>query len=262
MRGAAVVTILAVLVVLLASITAVTALLAVVGHRVNALRIPGTGRPKPLGRGMSYRWSRGVQHRPVLGTVAGIAAFVLLTLPMTTLHFGFPDSGNPLSGFQDRRAYDMTAEAFGKGSNGPLLLVAQLPGKNETAALDGLTGALTSTPGVASVSPVGVSPDGSTAIVTVVPTTGPQDSATDDLVYDLRDQVIPDAVRGSGLRVLTGGVTATAIDSTQDVAKRLPVLIGGAIGLSMLLLIAFRSFAVAIKAAVLQFAPHAEDLGP
>ena len=258
MRGAAVVTILAVLVVLAASITAVPALLAVVGHRINALRIPGTGRTrsaaraKPAGRGMAYRWSRGVQRRPVLGAVAGVGLLILLALQMTTLHFGFPDSGNSQAGFQDRRAYDMTAQAFGKGSNGPLLLVAQLPAKNETSALDGLARTLDSTPGIASVSPASVSPDGSTAIVTVVPTTGPQDSRTDDLVHSLRDRVIPQAVHGSDLRVLIGGITATGIDSTQDVAKRLPLLIAGVIGLSMLLLlIAFRSVAVAIKAAVL-----------
>jgi RND superfamily putative drug exporter len=262
MRGAAVVTILAVLVVLLASITAVPALLAVLGRRINALRLPGSGRAKPAGQGLAYRWSRNVQRRPVLGAVVGVLALVLLALPIATLHFGFPDSSNSAIGSQDRRAYDLATQAFGQGSNGPLLLVAQLPVRNETSVLDGLTSALTSTPGVASVSPAGLSPDGSTAVMTVVPTTGPQDSATDDLVHHLRESVIPDAVRGSDLRVHVGGITATAIDSTQDVAGRLPMLVAGVIGLSMLLLlIAFRSIAVAIKAAVLNLLSIAAAYG-
>jgi RND superfamily putative drug exporter len=262
MRGAAVVTIVAVLVVMLAAVTAVPALLGVVGVRINALRIPGVGRTTSPGRGLAYRWSRIIQRRPVLGAVAGVTILVLLALPMVTLHFGFPDSGNSPAGNQDRRAYDLAAQAFGKGSNGPLLLAAQLPVKGETKALDGLKAALESTPGVASLSPVTVSPDGTAAILSVVPTTGPQDSATDDLVHRLRQDVIPAAVRGSGVQVHVGGVTATAIDSTQDVTKRLPLLVIGVVGLSMLVLLAaFRSVAIAVKAALMNLLSIAAAYG-
>jgi putative drug exporter of the RND superfamily len=262
MRGAAVVTIVAVLVVMLASITAVPALLGLVGHRVNALRIPGTPRSAVAKRGLAHRWSRSVQRRPVLAAVAGTGILVALAMPLATLHFGFPDSGNSPVGNQDRRTYDIAAQAFGKGSNGPLVLAARLPVNGETKSLDGLRTSLRSTPGVASVSPVSVSPDGSTALLTVVPTTGPQDSATDDLVQRLRDDVIPAAAGSGAPEVHVGGVTATAIDSTQDVAKRLPLLMIGVVGLSMLVLLtAFRSVIVAVKAAVMNLLSIAAAYG-
>ncbi|RKS69329.1 RND superfamily putative drug exporter [Motilibacter peucedani] len=252
MRGAALVTILAVLVVMASAVTAVPALLGAVGTKVNSLRLPGTGR-RPVGHaGIWVRWSRTVQRRPVLGTLAGVGILVLLAAPLLGLRFGFPDSGNSADGTQTRRAYDLAAQGFGKGANGPLLLAAKLPAAGDTAALETLSGSLRTTPGVASVTPVVLSPDRSTAIMTVVPTTGPQDAKTETLVKHLRDSVVPAATASSGTEVHVGGVTASAIDSTSDVVKRLPLLVGGVVGLSMLLLlVAFRSVVVAVKAAVM-----------
>jgi len=107
-------------------------------------------------------------------------------------------------------------------------------------------------PGVASVTPVQLNPAGDTAVFTVVPTTGPQSPTTENLVRDLRDSVLPSATAGTGLTVHVGGVTAAAIDSTSNIAKRIPLLIGGVVLLSMvLLLISFRSVVVAVKAAVM-----------
>ena len=97
---------------------------------------------------------------------------------------------------------------------------------------------------------------------TVVPTTGPQDPATEDLVHTLRDTVLPSATAGTGLDVHVGGVTATSIDSTQNIAKRIPLLIGGVVLLSMLLLlVSFRSVAVALKAAAMNLLSVAAAYG-
>jgi RND superfamily putative drug exporter len=96
----------------------------------------------------------------------------------------------------------------------------------------------------------------------VVPTTGPQDPKTDDLVTALRDDVLPEATAGTGLDVHVGGVTATSIDSTDNIAKRIPLLIGGVVILSMLLLLlSFRSIAVAVKAAVMNLLSVAAAYG-
>jgi putative drug exporter of the RND superfamily len=129
-------------------------------------------------------------------------------------------------------------------------------------ALDQIGAAVAETPGVAAVVPASLNPDGDTAVITVVPTTGPQDSETVDLVTTLRDDVLPQAADGTGVSVHVGGVTATSIDSSDNIAKRLPLLIGGVVLLSMLLLIvSFRSLAVAVKAAVMNLLSVAAAYG-
>ena len=141
-------------------------------------------------------------------------------------------------------------------------MVAELPKSGGQAALDQTTGALRSTSGVAAVTEPAISPDGTTAVFTVIPTTGPQDPKTEDLVHALRDTTLPSATKGTGLTVHVGGVTATSIDSTQNIAKRIPLLIGGVVLLSMLLLlVSFRSVAVAIKAAVMNLLSVAAAYG-
>jgi RND superfamily putative drug exporter len=146
--------------------------------------------------------------------------------------------------------------------NGPLLLVAEVPQGSSEGALDQIGAAVTETPGVAAVVPASLNPEGDTAVITVVPTTGPQDSETVDLVTTLREDVLPQAADGTGVSVHVGGVTATSIDSSDNIAKRLPLLIGGVVLLSMLLLIvSFRSLAVAGKAAVMNLLSVAAAYG-
>jgi RND superfamily putative drug exporter len=156
----------------------------------------------------------------------------------------------------------MLAEGFGAGMNGPLLLVAEVPDGTSTGALDQISAAVAETAGVAGVAPATLNPEGDTAVVTVIPTTGPQDAETVDLVTMLRDDVLPRATDGTGVSVHVGGVTATSIDSSDNIAKRLPLLIGGVVLLSMLLLVAsFRSIAVAMKAAVMNLLSVAAAYG-
>ena len=285
MRGAAVVTIAAVLVVLLAAMTLFPALLGYLGPRIDRLRIPIGLRRKTAGtadvatgsfapsRGW-LRWSRFVQTHRVAGTVTGVAVLLLLASPFLGTRFGFPDAGNDAIGTSGRTAYTLTADAFGPGANGPLLLVAEVPagsaGSADSAdsadsALTRLTSTLAQVPGVAAVTPARLNPAGDTAVLTVVPTTGPQDPATEDLVRHLRDTVLPTATggtAGNGVTVNVGGVTATAIDSTANIVGRIPLLIGGVVLLSMLLLVvAFRSIAVALKAAVMNLLSVAAAYG-
>jgi RND superfamily putative drug exporter len=182
--------------------------------------------------------------------LTGVVALLVVAAPFLDVRFGFPDAGNNREDTSTREAYDLQAEAFGVGSNGPLLMVSELPGRGDTAALEPAMAAISATPGVAAVTPPAVSPSGDTAVFTVVPDTGPQDARTEDLVRDLRDDVLPAATAGTGAEVHVGGVTALSIDSTDNITKRLPLLIGGVVLLSMLLLVvAFRSLAIAVKAA-------------
>jgi putative drug exporter of the RND superfamily len=260
MRGAAVVTIVSVLVVMVAAITLFPALLGYLGRHIERLhlpigrrRVPAVavgGHVEPSPRWMA--WSRFVARRRIAAAAVGVALLLALAAPFLGVRFGFPDAGNNRAGTSTRQAYDTLATGFGPGANGPLLLAVELPAGASAASLDGLTAALRSTPGVQSVSPVTENQAGDTAVLSVVPTTGPQSSTTEKLVHRLRDNVIPAATRGTNLDVHVGGVTAASIDSTSNIAKRIPLLIAGVVLLSMiLLLVSFRSVTVAAKAAVM-----------
>jgi RND superfamily putative drug exporter len=265
MRGAALVTILAV-----ASVTLFPALLGYLGKHVDRLRLPlGHKRPVTMAAGGHVEpsgawlgWSRFVQaHRWVAGAV-GVAILLALASPYLAVRYGFPDAGNNAGDMQTRRAYDLVAEGFGPGSNGPLLVVADLSASGERSVLTDLTSAIGSTDGVVAVTDPQLNPAGDTAVITVVPAGGPQAEATEDLVTTLRDRTLPSAVGGSDVEVHVGGVTAMSIDSTDNIAKRIPLLIGGVVLISMLVLVlSFRSLAIALKAAVMNLLSVAAAYG-
>jgi RND superfamily putative drug exporter len=249
--GLALATSLVVAVVVFASVTVLPALLGFAGHSIDRLRLPWFRHDVDGRRTLSWRWSRVMQRRPLAAGLGALTVLLVLTAPATGLRFGMPDAGNGSRDLTSRRAYDLTAEAFGPGANGPLLVAVDLP-SGATETVDRLASDLQATDGVATVLPPAVNDAGDAAVLTVVPTTGPQDEATEDLVHTLRDRVLPDAVAGTGAEASVGGMTATFIDDSEDTASRLPLLIGGVVLLSFLLLMSvFRSLAVAVKAAVM-----------
>jgi RND superfamily putative drug exporter len=269
MRGAALVTILSVLVVMAASVTLFPALLGYLGKHVDRLRLPlGRRRPVEVAVGGHVNpsrgwlaWSRVVDRHSWLAAILGVGLLLTLASPYLGVRYGFPDAGNNVEQTQTRRAYDMLAEGFGPGMNGPLLVVAELPAGGN-ASPEPLVSAIRSTSGVAAVAEPTVNEAGDTAIITVVPTEGPQAQATEDLVHRLRDVTIPRTLAGTDIQAHVGGVTAVSIDSTDNIAKRIPLLIGGVVLLSMLLLvISFRSIAVALKAAAMNLLSVAAAYG-
>src|SRR5262249_31755283 len=172
--------------------------------------------------------------------------------PFLGVRFGFPDAGNDPASRSTRQAYDMLAEGFGAGANGPLVVVADLAAGADKGLVNRLAGELRSTPGVAAVPPPLLNRAGDPGLLTVTPPTGPQAPATEDLVRTLRADVIPAVTGGAADQVHVGGATATAIDSSSNIAKRIPLLIAGVVALSMLLLLlAFRSIAIPLPAAVI-----------
>ena len=204
LQGVALSASLAVLVVMAASVTLPPALLGFAGRRIDRLRIPGLGRALASGdgRSLSARWSRVVQRRPWTAAIAGAAVLLALSAPLLTLQLGFPDAGNDRRGTTTRAAYDLISRGFGPGANGPLVLAAELP--RTGADLGGLARRLRGVPGVAAVGGPQVNGEGNAALLTVVPTTSPQDSATAALVRRLH-HVLPDALAGTGTRVFVGG---------------------------------------------------------
>ena len=253
LQGIAVAASLAVLVVMVASVTLLPALIRLLGRRIDRLRIPGLGRaPRPGSVTLSERWSRAVQRRPWAAAAAGAAILLALTIPVSGLELGFPDEGNDRAGTTTREAYDLVSRGFGPGANGPLLVAVDLRGADAPAALASLERGLADADGVAFATPPRTNPAGDAAIVTVIPETSPQDSATSALVRDLRDRVVPGAIAGTGATAHVGGVTAAFIDQSDTVSGRLPLFVGAVVLLSfLLLLVAFRAPVIALKAAVM-----------
>jgi RND superfamily putative drug exporter len=249
MYGVALGAIASVLIVMAASVTLLPALLGFARERVNKLRIPGTGRaPADPSRAPAARWGRAVQRRPLVAAVAAVGVLLALAGPALGLRLGFPDAGNDRADTTTRQAYDLMAQGFGAGSAGPLQLVATVGDGADRDRITTLAGELADEPGVATVAAPRFSPAGDTAVLTVVPTTSPQSSQTEDLIHTLRDDVLP----GSGLHVDVGGATAAFVDQGETTASRLPLFIGGVVGLSFLLLMtAFRAPVIAVKAAVM-----------
>jgi len=260
MRGASIATIVAVFIVLAAAVTLLPALLGYFGRSVDRLRLPLRRRPEvqvaPGGHLVPTRrwagWSRFVNRHSIVATVVGVGILLAMALPFLDVRYGFPDAGNDPADKSSRQAYDTVAEGFGPGANGPLLVAADLSSPGDAATVNALVSDIGQTPGVSAAMPAQVNADGTAALVTVIPDSGPQSAATEDLVHKLRDDVIPETTDGSGVEAHVGGVTATNIDSNENVSSRLPYLIGGVIALSMLLLfVSFRSIVIPLTAAVM-----------
>jgi RND superfamily putative drug exporter len=253
LRGLALGAVFAVVMVMVASVTLLPAVLGFAGTRINRLRLPWLGKSDAESQATFwYRWSRQVQHRPWVAASAGLAILVALSIPVFSIELGNSDAGSLPKGSQARVAYDLLSKGFGPGYNGPLLVAAAVNDDAQLASLETLRVKLQSEPGVAFVGPVFPSPSGGAAIMQVLPTTSPQDRATSDLVHRLRDDVIPNAMQGTGVTVSVGGFTAIGIDFSEYLAARLPLFIGAVLGLSfLLLLLVFRSILVPLKAVIM-----------
>ncbi|HEV7771578.1 MAG TPA: MMPL family transporter [Solirubrobacterales bacterium] len=255
MYGVAISAALAVLVVMVASITLLPALLSYLGPNVDRLRIPLLGRSldaKEGGESPAARWSHAVQRRPWTAAIVATAILLALAAPALGMRLGFPDAGNDQPDTMTRQAYDLISEGFGPGANGPLVVAVELPDLGGKAAVAGLVSALREEEGVAYVPAARFNSDGTAAIVTVIPTTSPQDEETSELVDRLRGTVIPAAVGDSGVNVLVGGVNAALEDQSSFITGRMPWFIAGVVGLSfLLLLVAFHSPFISLKAAVM-----------
>jgi RND superfamily putative drug exporter len=253
-RGVAVGIALGVLMTMLASVTLLPALLGFVGRNIDRLGLPHRKRKQGAAReSVWYRWSRVLQHHPWPAAILGFVFLLVLAVPALSMHLGFADAGNRPTTDTTRQAYDLLAKAFGPGFNGPLLLAAKTPGgQADLATLESLRDRIDNTRGVVFASPPQPNADRSAAIMQVFPTTAPQDRSTADLVQRLRDDVVPNALAGSGVDVKVGGLTAAVDDYAQYTASRLPLFIGSVLLLSFLLLmVVFRSLLVPLKAVVM-----------
>jgi RND superfamily putative drug exporter len=240
-----------VLMTMLAALTLLPALLGFAGRNIDRLSLPWAKRHRDPDATPAARWSRAVQRRPLPYALGALALLLALAAPVTELRLGFGDAGLQPADHTARRAYDLLSRGFGPGSNGPLVVAAELP-PGGMGALTTLSERIRTTPGVASVSPPIPNPAGTAAIVQVIPATAPRDEATGDLVHRLREDVVPAALGGTGVVASVGGVTAGAIDYADYTAQRLPLFVGVVLAASfVLLLLVFRSVLVPLKAVLM-----------
>ena len=201
--------------------------------------------PAPHHPSAFARWGNWLQQRPWLTAAFALVVMLVIALPVLSLRLGFADSSGSPPGSPPRIAYDLTAQGFGPGVNGPFYIAVQLPTAGDQAAVSTLTKALNADPGVALAAAAPVAADATVAPVQVVPKTAPQDKATTDLLFHLREAVIPAATADSGAKAYVGGFQAVTADFTQVLQSALPWFLLIVVGLGFLaMVVLFRAVLV------------------
>ena len=242
---------LAVLFTMISALTLLPAMLTIVGRRVDRLRLPGLGRGKrSVDEGSWWqRWSDRIQRRPWTAALLSGALLLALCIPALSLRLGTNDAGTEPAGKTTRQAYDLLAEGFGPGFNGPLVIAAALPEKGDDTGMVELHKQLEEEAGVAGTTPIALSPAKNAAVFQVYPTTSPQSEATTELLDRIRADLIPPIEAETNTQLHVGGINAIFEDFGEAITEKLPLFIGVVVLLSaLLLMIVFRSIWVPLKA--------------
>ncbi|MBW8736914.1 MAG: MMPL family transporter [Streptomyces turgidiscabies] len=261
------------------ALTLVPALLGLIGRRIDRYRVR---RPVAEagaddtdshtdtdagsdGHGTWHRYAQRVERRPWWFLTGGIVVVLVLAIPVLSIQLGHIGDGADPTSFTDRRAYDIMAQSFGPGSNGPLTVVidqTKVPADQRSALASKASKALTDVPGAATVTPLTATKDGDVLVGTVYSKAAPQSGTTTDLTNRLVDDTLPDAVSGTAAHGYATGTTAAQVDFRDIVASRLPLIIAVVVALAFLIILAvFRGLLVALKAAVLNVLSIAASYG-
>jgi putative drug exporter of the RND superfamily len=230
------------------ALTLLPALLGFAGRRVLGGRIPGLrgGDPEAPGRTtIGRRWAGFVTRRPLAVLVVTVIGLGTLAIPATDLELGLPDDSTAAPDSTQRKAYELLSEGFGPGFNGPLMVVVDGGAStNPRTAATATAAAVRALPDVTMVTPPVFNPAGNTALLTVIPSSGPSTQQTKDLVEAIRS--MPDNDRAE---VAVTGATAVSIDISDKLGGALVPYLSLIIGLAFLLLmLVFRSILVPLKA--------------
>jgi RND superfamily putative drug exporter len=240
-----------VVVAVLASMTLLPALLALCGDGIERLRLGRDRRPTLGHSAMWQRWGQRLARRPGVFAIASVLVLLGVSAPVLDLGLGLTDQSSAPESTSARQAYDEMTDAFGPGSNAPLIVTADLGSKPATGPDDprlvALHDGLEKTDGVQAVGEPQLSQDGTAALINVIPAGSPTSDVTSDLVDEVRDTTIP----ASGVEAHVGGSTAQQLDLADMIGQRLPLIIGVVVALSVLLLmLAFRTVVAPLQAAL------------
>src|SRR5258708_3865665 len=262
--GLAIAAAITVLFTVAATTTLLPALLGFLGMRVlsrrERRRLAADGPAEPGTTGRLTRPAAFVQRHPAPLAAAAAVLMLVLAIPVLSLRLGTSDAANDPASTTTHQAYELLADGFGPGFNGPLQLAGTTTSPAGTAAFTRLAGTLKTVPGIAAASaPV---PGDGASLISVTPTTSPEAKATSTLISQLRGTVIPAAEHGTTLRVYVGGVTAVNGDFAALIAPKLLVFIAVILVLGFLLLmLAFRSLLIPAVAAVMNLLAAAASFG-
>ena len=256
---------LVVLVEMLVAVSLLPAMLVLIGRRIDRFSIPRLRYTAGGEHGRWYRFSRRIERRAWLYLVVASGILIALTLPAFDIEMGVSDDGNRPREYTSRRAYDLISNGFGPGVNGALFAVVDNPTQRLGASeLQHLSRALREEEGVVAVLPPDPSPSGETARIVVIPATAPQDAETRELVNRLRESAVREAMQSAApdTRILIAGSTAAFEDVTAKMISRLPYFFLIVVGVSVLLLMmAFRSILVPLKAALMNMLAIGASIG-
>ena len=203
---------------------------------------------KPREEQLWYRWSRVIQHRPWPALVVGLVVLLLLAIPVLSLRMGFGDTGNLKEDQTPRRAYDLLAEGFGPGFNGPIIVTVAGPDAQDRGALDVVHRHVAGHAGRRGDDRTRSRWPTISRSCRCTPTARRRTRRPRSLVHHLRDDVVP----ASGIDAKVGGFNAASVDFAEYLSGRLPYLIGAVLILSfILLMVVFRSLLVPLKAVIM-----------
>jgi len=254
----------AVVIAVLAATTLLPAMLGALDYRINSLRVQlGKTHPDDKEPHGWRRWARGVADRPWRSAVASLAILVILAIPLLQLELGQNDISALPKSTTARQAYDGLTQGFGPGVNGPLLVTSEFESAKEAkAVLPKLVKTIGGASDVDEVSEPTFDKTGTYAVFTVISKSAPWADETVSLVENLRDEVIPNALKGTKANSYVGGQTAGYIDLATQISDKLPLMIGIVVLLSFIvLLLAFRSLLIPIKAAAMNLISVAAAYG-
>jgi RND superfamily putative drug exporter len=263
-NGLAVASIATVAMMLIGATFLLPAILALLGRRAFAVRMPWARKPKvhnPAGSGFA-RYGRWLQsHYRVVGALA-LLVMLVIAAPVASMRLGFTDDGGRPEGSAPRIAYDLVAEGFGPGLNGPLLVTAETAEPGDNAAVAELAGALSADSGVAAAIPLPMAPEATVTAVQVIPLTSPQDVETEATLVRIRSDIIPSVETATGLTAFVGGLLAITSDFTTVLTDALPLFLLVVIGFGFLaLVLLFRSILVPLTGVVTSLLSLAAAMG-
>jgi RND superfamily putative drug exporter len=246
-----------VFVAMVGAVTLLPAFLGLAGTKIDKLHVGRRRRSEAeiaAHTTLSGRWADHVGRHPWRYAIGAAAFLIAIAAPVLGMRTGVADDGTAETDKTYRQAYDLLAEGFGPGFNGPFTIAIENP---DGAAIDPVLADrvhadLAGTDGIVFVTEPVFNPESDTVVLTAIPATSPQEKQTEALVNTLRDDVLPSALDGSGAEAFVTGQTASYIDISEKLAARLPVFIAAVVGLSfVLLMLVFRSLVVPLKAAVM-----------
>jgi RND superfamily putative drug exporter len=238
----------------LLAVTLLPAALSLLGDRIDRLKVPLTSRRDDSREALAYskaaRWGRLVTRHPWPFALGVSSVLLVLAIPaLVFVQLGASDNGTAPKSTTVRKAYDLLAEGFGPGFNGPLLVAVDLHG--DAGAAEALRAELQEVAGVARVPAPALNDAGDTALLTVYPETSPQSQGTQELVERLRGETVPAALAGSGARAYVGGLTAAFDDIADRIFERFGLFLLTVIGITFVVLaMAFRSVVIALLASL------------